>query len=137
MSSNYLFESHTALNTNHPNACICLLAIVHDFWVLQLVHLVSFHTSFNTVAQYDKTHCHMINANNACWALQVVCMSDPLSAKWVMQTSQCYQLAVHLILISCKVQAEQACLDEKLVLLPQLQQTHTILVQLCLFSCKN
>ena len=113
--SEYLYKDPEPPKTDHPDSAIRLASVVHRFRVPQPVRKVKFSESFSTVGRNDKTRKLMLNANDARVLLKEACTAKKISAERVIADARRYQPMINTILISCKVQPEQARLDEKLV----------------------
>lgn len=112
----YLFEDQKAPNLDHPDAAIRLASVVHRFRVPQMTQrCVIFAKSFNTVGQHPKTRKLMLNADDHRKRLQEACDATKISSERVTNDARRYIPFIHNVLVSCKVQPENARLDEKLV----------------------
>lgn len=111
----FLFRDPPKVKTDHPDSAIRLAAVVHRFRVPRSTSTVSFGKAFYTVGKADKTRKHMLQAEDARGRLQEACNAAKISAERIIADSKRYQPLIHTILLSCKVQPEQARLDEKLL----------------------
>jgi BRO1-like domain len=115
MSSDYLFTDHKSPSLDHPDSCIRLACAVHRFKVPKITRKVTFASSFSTVGQADKTRKLMLNADSQRQRLDDALSSKKISSERVLSESKRYQPMIHSILLSCKVQPEEARLDERLI----------------------
>lgn len=113
--SEYLYTDPEKPKTDHPDAAIRLAAVVHRFRVPTPTKRISFVNAFHTVGKHDKTRRHMNTADDARKRLTEATSAERLSAERVTDDARRYQPLIHGVLLSCKVQPEQARLDEKLV----------------------
>lgn len=113
--SEYLFSDNTKPKLDHPDSAIRLACAVHRFRVPKMIRSVSFAQAFSTVGRADQTRKLMLTADDARARLQDALSATKLSAERVMSDSKRYQPKIHAILLSCKVQPEEARLDERLV----------------------
>jgi BRO1-like domain len=115
MSNDYLHSDIQGPNLDHPDAAIRLASVVHRFKVPRVTHEVSFSKSFATTGRSsDSTRKLMRNADENRKRLSDATTTAKLSAERVVVDSVRYQPMIHSILLSCKVQPEQARLDERL-----------------------
>lgn len=111
----YLYSDVKGPNLDHPDSAIRLASVVHRFKVPKITHAVSFAKSFSTTGRSDKTRKLMLNADDVRIRLTEAVTSNKISAERVMADALRYQPMIHSILLSCKVQPEQARLDERLI----------------------
>lgn len=111
----YLFSDVKGPNLEHPDSAIRLASVVHRFRLPKIARQVNFVRSFNSVGSNNKTRKLMVGANDARDRLFEALSAGKLSAERVMNDSERYQPMIHSVLLSCKVQPEQARLDERLV----------------------
>jgi len=102
-------------NLDHPDSAIRLACAVHRFRVPRITRKVRFSKSFQTVGKADKTRKLMLNAEDARSQLEEALDAKKVSAERVVADAKRYQPMIHSILLSCKVQAEEARLDERLL----------------------
>lgn len=116
MGSDYLFtDIELSPNSDHPDAAIRLASVVHRFKLPKITRKVDFARSFQTVGQHDKTRRLMNSANAAREDLAEGLSKPKVSAEKTIQDAVRFEPLIHSILLSCKVQPEQARLDERLV----------------------
>lgn len=115
MGENYLYKDVTGPNLDHPDSAIRLASVVHRFKVPKITHEVSFAKSFSTTGRSDKTRKLMLNADDARKSLADSVSAAKISAERVVADAVRYQPMIHSVLLSCKVQPEQARLDERLI----------------------
>lgn len=111
----YLFSDMKPPNTDHPDSAIRLASVVHRFRVPEPARPVRFADSFSTTGRDAKTRKLMLNADDTRLRLTEGCQASKISSERVVGDAKRYQPLIHTILLSCKVQPEQARLDEKLV----------------------
>ena len=112
----YLYSDLKPPNTDHPDSAIRLASVVHRFRVPQPAAVVRFADSFSTTGRDPKTRKLMLNADDTRSRLTEGCSATTkISAERVVGDAKRYQPLIHTILLSCKVQPEQARLDEKLL----------------------
>jgi BRO1-like domain len=111
----YLFKDLEGPDLDHPDSAIRLGSVVHRFKVPRITKPVSFQNSFSTVGKNDKTRRLMKSADDARERLSEGANAAKVSAERVVADARRYQPLIHSILLSCKVQPEQARLDERLV----------------------
>ena len=111
-----LYRDTTGPNLDHPDSVIRLACVVHRFKVPRITRDVSFATSFATTGRSDKTRKLLRQADDARERLRDAVNSPTVvSAERCLSESKRYQPLIHSILLSCKVQPEQARLDERLI----------------------
>lgn len=116
MSQNYLHGDTNEPNLDHPDSAIRLASVVHRFKVPRTTRGVAFAKAFATTGRSsDSTRKLMINADDSRKRLAEVTSAASVSAERVISDSTRYQPLIHSILLSCKVQPEQARLDERLI----------------------
>lgn len=116
MSNDYLHSDIQGPNLDHPDSAIRLSSVVHRFKVPRVTHEVSFSKSFATTGQSsDSTRKLMRNADENRKRLADSTTAAKISAERVVADAVRYQPMIHSILLSCKVQPEQARLDERLI----------------------
>jgi BRO1-like domain len=116
MSSDYLHSDVKGPNLDHPDSAIRLVSVVHRFKVPRVTNEISFARSFATTGQSsDSTRKLMLNADSSRKQLADATTSVKISSERVVADSVRYQPMIHSILLSCKVQPEQARLDERLI----------------------
>lgn len=113
--ADYLYKDLEAPNLDHPDSCIRLACAVHRFKVPRIMRKVNFATSFSTVGRSDKTRKLMLNADDARARLTEALDAKKISAERVTGDAKRYQPMIQSILLSCKVQPEEARLDERLI----------------------
>lgn len=113
--ADYLFKDITGPNLDHPDSAIRLASVVHRFKVPKITCALSFAKSFSTTGRADKTRKLMLNADDVRNRLMEAVTAGKISAERVTAEAVRYQPMIHSILLSCKVQPEQARLDERLV----------------------
>ena len=112
----YLFKDPEVPKLDHPDAAIRLASVVHRFAVPKMSHRkICFAKSFKTVGQHPKTRKLVLNADDFRKRLQEACDADKISSERVTADARRYIPLIHNILVSCKVQPENARLDEKLL----------------------
>jgi hypothetical protein len=111
----FLYQDAEAPNLDHPDSAIRLACVVHRFKVPKITRKVTFAKSFKTVGTDEKTRRLMLTADDARQQLTEACKAGKVSAERVMADAKRYQPMIHTILLSCKVQPEQARLDERLI----------------------
>ena len=111
----YLYKDPEGPNLDHPDSAIRLACVVHRFKVPRLTRKVSFAKSFATTGRSDKTRKLMLTADDVRNRLQDAVTAQKLSAERVVAEAKRYQPLIHSILLSCKVQPDQARLDERLI----------------------
>jgi hypothetical protein len=113
--SDYLYRDLDEPNKlSPPDSCVRLACAVHRFKVPRIDRKVDFAKAFKSVGQADKTRKLMLLADDQRERLDDA-LSGKLSAERVLAEAKRYQPMIHTILVSCKVQSEQARLDERLV----------------------
>ena len=116
MNQNYLHSDFHEPNLDHPDSAIRLASVVHRFRVPRLMCGVSFTKAFTTTGRSnERTRKLMISADDTRKRLAEVTTATSVSAERVISDSTRYQPLIHSILLSCKVQPEQARLDERLM----------------------
>jgi BRO1-like domain len=117
MSQNYLHGDIHGPNLDHPDSLIRLASVVHRFKVARIVNKISFENSFKSILRSsgDSTRKLMANADDARKRLTDAVAATTVSAERVVADAIRYQPMIHSILLSCKVQPEQARLDERLI----------------------
>jgi len=113
--SEYLYKDPEGPNLDHPDSAIRLACVVHRFKVPRLTRKVSFAKSFSTTGRSDKTRKLMLNADDVRNRLMDAVTAPKVSAERVVAEAKRYQPLIHSILLSCKVQPDQARLDERLI----------------------
>lgn len=112
----YLYSDVKGPNLDHPDSAIRLASVVHRFKVPKITFTVSFTKAFATTGRAsDKTRKLMANADDARQRLTDALSASSISAERVTADASRYQPMIHSILLSCKVQPEQARLDERLM----------------------
>jgi hypothetical protein len=111
----YLHSDVKGPNLDHPDSAIRLASVVHRFRVPKITFAVSFVQSFSTTGRSDKTRKLMRSADDARQRLTDAVTATKVSAERVIADATKYQPLIHSILLSCKVQPEQARLDERLM----------------------
>lgn len=112
----YLYKDPEGPNLDHPDSAIRLACVVHRFKVPRITRKVSFAKSFSTVGRSsDKTRQLMRSADDVRGRLQDAVTAKVVSAERCIAEARRYQPLIHSILLSCKVQPEQARLDERLI----------------------
>ena len=115
----YLYKDPEVLKLDHPDAAIRLVSVVHRFHVPKIStnRTISFAKSFQTVGQHPKTRKLMFNADDIRKQLQEGCnnTNKKISSERIINDARRYIPLIHNILVSCKVQPENARLDEKLL----------------------
>jgi BRO1-like domain len=115
--SDYLHQDHEGPKLDHPDAMIRVASVVHRFRVPRMVataRKISFAKSFQTVGQHQKTRKLMLNADDCRARLEEACAAKKISSERVVSDARRYIPLIQNILVSCKVQPENARLDEKL-----------------------
>lgn len=116
MSQDYLHSDIRGPNLDHPDSAIRLASVVHRFKVPRITRGVSFSKAFATTGRSNEsTRKLMVNADDTRKRLAEVTTATSVSAERVISDSTRYQPLIHSILLSCKVQPEQARLDERLI----------------------
>ncbi|GKY95976.1 hypothetical protein MPSEU_000558100 [Mayamaea pseudoterrestris] len=113
--SNIFYRDHTGPNVDHPDSCIRLACAVHRFKVPKMDRQVSFAKSFKTAGQADKTRKLMLNADDVRGRLYDALNAERTSSERVISEAKRFQPIINTILLSCKVQPEEAQLNERLV----------------------
>jgi len=116
--ASYLYEDiPLSPNLDHPDSAIRLASCVHRFKVpkISAARKINFAQSFDTVGQHPSTRRLMLHADDFRKLLQEACDADKVSAERVVKEARRYTPLIHSILTSCKVQPENARLDEKLM----------------------
>ena len=113
--SDVYFTEHKGPDVDHPDSCIRLACAVHRFRVPKMDRHVSFAKSFKTVGQADKTRKLMLNADDVRGRLYDALDADRVSSERITSEAKRYQPMIHSILLSCKVQPEEAQLNERLL----------------------
>lgn len=111
----FLYQDPEKPKLDHPDSCIRLACAVHRFRVPRIVKKVRFAKSFSTVGRSDKTRRLMLNADDARDRLEEGLNAKKISSERVISDATRYQPMIHTILLSCKVQPEEARLDERLL----------------------
>lgn len=111
----FLYSDPPKPKLDHPDSCIRLACAVHRFHVPKITKRVTFAKSFKTAGQNDKTRKLMLQADDTRIRLEEACKADKTSAERVISEAKRYQPLIHTILLSCKVQPEEARLDERLL----------------------
>ena len=115
MSNDYLHSDVQGPNLDHPDSAIRLASVVHRFKVPRVIHEVSFSKAFATTGRSsDSTRKLMRDADDNRKRLADSTTAPKISAERVVADAVRYQPLIHSILLSCKVQPEQARLDERL-----------------------
>jgi hypothetical protein len=110
-----LYKDHEGANVDHPDSCIRLACAVHRFKVPKMIRHVCFAKSFRTVGQADKTRKLMLNADDVRGRLYEALSAGKISSERILSEAKRYQPMINSILLSCKVQPEEARLDERLI----------------------
>jgi hypothetical protein len=113
--SDLLFRDHEGPDVDHPDSCIRLACAVHRFKVPKMDRHVSFAKAFKTSGQADKTRKLMLNADDVRDRLYDALNAERISSERVISEAKRYQPMINTILLSCKVQPEEAQLNERLV----------------------
>lgn len=111
----YLHQDVPTPDLAHPDSAIRLASVVHRFKIPRMTRKVDFCKSFKTVGTNDKTRKLMVAASDARERLAEGLAAAKISAERVSGDAQKYQPLIHSVLLSCKVQPEQARLDERLI----------------------
>jgi len=114
MTQDYLFTDWQLPKTDHPDSAIRLAAVVHRF-PMPTTASVSFRNAFATVGSAAATRKLLQSADKARETLLEACTSSTVSAQKCTEAAQRYAPLMETILLSCKVQPENARLDEKLL----------------------
>jgi len=113
--SDFLYSDPKPPPLGHPDSAIRLACAVHRFKVPRITRKVTFASSFSTVGQADKTRKLMLNADSQRLRLDEALGAQKISAERVLAEAKRYQPMIHSILLSCKIQPEEARLNERLV----------------------
>ena len=111
----YTDQKDNSDRVDHPDSAIRLASVVHRFKVPRMTRKVDFAKSFKTVGSNDKTRKVMIAADEARDKMAEGLATPKLSAERISIDTLRYQPLIHSILLSCKVQPEQARLDDRLI----------------------
>ena len=111
----FLFRDVSGPSLDHPDSAIRLACVVHRFKVPRITHKVSFARSFSTTGRSDKTRKLMLQADDVRGRLNDAVTAATVSAERCIAEAKRYQPLIHSILLSCKVQPEEARLDERLI----------------------
>jgi hypothetical protein len=111
----YLYKDPTGPKLDHPDSAIRLACVVHRFKVPKMTRKVRFGSSFRTVGRSEKTRKLMLSADEVRDRFYDGLSAQKVSAERVTADAKRYQPMIHSVLLSCKVQPEQARLDERLI----------------------
>ena len=115
-NQDYLYEDPKEVNLDHPDSAIRLACVVHRFRVPKITRKVNFTYSFSSTGKDENTRKVLRTADDYRDQLdEAVNASKKVSGEKVVAEAQQYIPLVNTILLSCKVQPEEARLDERLV----------------------
>jgi BRO1-like domain len=112
----YLHKDFAIPALDHPDSAIRLASVVHRFRVPRITRTIDYRASFRTVGQHPKTKKVLQQADDTRSKLQEGLRATPkVSCDRITSDAKRYLPLVNQILLSCKIQPEDARLDEKLI----------------------
>jgi len=111
----YIYADITGKNLDNPDCAIRLACVGHRFKAPQLHdNKISFAKSFSSVGRSSNTRQLLLKADESRERLYEACKATKISGERVVSQARRFIPLINAILLSCRVQPENARLDEKL-----------------------